>query len=810
MNPTALPSRPDPTRTGAVWVTGTGAFLLLAAAAVFTAMRWEQIPDAAKLGALGLATGAFLLAGRTLKATLPATAGALFHLGAFLVPLDVAAVGVRAELDWSRMLLAQGVAATITFGWAAVTERSVVLRWSFAAAAVVLAGGIGATTDVPAALVLAGFAGVALAVRRLELATSWAAVAGTAPLLTFAEQLTMTGAGTVERLGLTGEQPRALAVVTGLGAAVVLAAVGRRRDDVGLVLIGVALATVGVTASWTGAEADTGSTLVGLATVFLGIELVAFVMRRDPFWRVPTGIVAQVAGWLAGPATLLAALPVLFAPAVDSGDGRAALAAGTLAVGWLAADRRRGARGSFGAAVAMATCTASAVALGFADDAVLAATLAGMAALATLSGHRAGTLVAVAAAVWAPVVALDSAPTLVAVGMAGTLILSEAAVRRTRSASAAPGTAPDVEERSWLLAATALAPGGIAVAGYIALTGDAVAGLVGGAIVATTAAALCDRGRVAGDLPLGTLARVGAVAVLAGTTELAPHEVAVVALAVAGLSAGDALRRRDPRIGLGASLAVPVGIAALAQAADLSVPSSGVALTISAAVLTGLGALLQRRWAFPVLAAAAISVVGGLALASGTPSAFADAVMITSGIGMAAAVERGRLDGLALSGIGLTAGAWLRLADADVMASEPYLFPIAVLLLGAGLRARSMGTSSWVAYGPVIALLGGSALVERISGGPGWHGLVAGAVGVVAVAAGGQRRLAAPLFLGTGLLVALVGYETIAVTAALPTWTWLAIGGTVLLGAGVAMERHDLGPLETGRRLVDVVDEHFE
>ena len=77
------------------------------------------------------------------------------------------------------------------------------------------------------------------------------------------------------------------------------------------------------------------------------------------------------------------------------------------------------------------------------------------------------------------------------------------------------------------------------------------------------------------------------------------------------------------------------------------------------------------------------------------------------------------------------------------------------------------------------------------------------------MAAGGNRKLAAPLFLGTGILVILVGYVTLAITAAFPTWTWLALGGTALLGAGVAMERKDLSPLETGKRLVDVVDEKF-
>jgi hypothetical protein len=81
---------------------------------------------------------------------------------------------------------------------------------------------------------------------------------------------------------------------------------------------------------------------------------------------------------------------------------------------------------------------------------------------------------------------------------------------------------------------------------------------------------------------------------------------------------------------------------------------------------------------------------------------------------------------------------------------------------------------------------------------------------VAAVAAGGWRHLAAPLFLGTALIVAVAGYESLAVTTELPTWVWLATGGTLLLGAGVALERAETGPVETGRRLVDAINERFE
>jgi hypothetical protein len=809
MTATRVPSRPDPTRTGTVWVTGTGAFLLLAAAAVFTAMRWDQIPDAAKLAALGLATGACLLAGRGLKASLPATAGALFHLGTFLVPIDVAAIGIHADLDWSSMLLAQGLVATATFGWAALVERSVVLRWSTGAAVVALAGGIGATTELPAPLVLAGFAAVALRWRRDDVATTWAALAGIAPLLTFVERLTITGAGTLDRLGLTGEQPRVAAVLTGITAAAVLAVAGRRREDVGLVLVGAAVAALGVIASWTGSDADAGTSLVGLAAVFLLLQLTALAVRHDDFWRVPADVVAQIAEWIAGYATVIAAFPILLAPVTDATHGREALAALTLGVGWLAADRRRGSRGLVLAAVAMAICGASAVALGTASDPLLAATLTGLAGLALLSGHRASPVVAVAGACWAPVVALESPTTLVAVGVLGSLLMAETAVRRTTIATDDPVATDKAEQWGWVISAVALVPGGLAMAGYIAQTGHVAAALITGAVLATVVAAVADRGRVTGDLRLGTLPRIGAVAVLAVAGSLEPAQVGLVALVVAGLSIADALRLRDPRLALGASLAIPVAVGALSRAAELSEPASGVALALSAAVLAGLGALLGRRWMVPVVAAVGVAAIAGLALAAGQPSAFADAVMIISGIGLAASVERGRLDGVLLSGLAVTGGVWLRLADADVVASEPYLLPVAVLLLGAGLRARSIGTSSWIAYGPVITLLGGAALAERVSGGRGWHALVAGSVAVVAVAAGGHRRLAAPLLLGTGLLVVLVGYETLAITAALPTWSWLAAGGVALLAAGVAMERHDLGPIETGRRLVDVVDDHF-
>ncbi len=46
-------------------------------------------------------------------------------------------------------------------------------------------------------------------------------------------------------------------------------------------------------------------------------------------------------------------------------------------------------------------------------------------------------------------------------------------------------------------------------------------------------------------------------------------------------------------------------------------------------------------------------------------------------------------------------------------------------------------------------------------------------------------------------------------TAGVPTWGWLGLGGITLIAAGVTMERAESTPLDTGRRVVDVVDERF-
>jgi hypothetical protein len=825
MTTTAPPSGPDRTRSGAVWVTGTGAFLLLAAAAVFTAVRWDDIPDAAKLGALVAATGACLLAGRALKPTLPASAGALFHLGAFLVPVDVAAIGVRADLDWSTMLLAQGLVATVTFAWAARSEGSVVLRWAAAGSAVALAGGIGATTDLPSPLVLAVFAVVALGVGHSSPALAWAGLAGAAPLLAAVDEGLIATSPVAERLGFVGPQPRALAVLTGVLAAAVLATVGRRRGDQGLVLLGAGAAALGTVVSWTGAGTSTDVDALGLAGAFLIVQVAAYLTRHDGFWSRPSGVVARIGEVVAVLSLPALALSVLFVDWVDTPATGPALAAAVTGVAWFAGDlRRTGGPGRALATVGMALGTVAAVALATGSATAVGVATFAIAGVAGLGRDRlppeAGAVrcwpgsrpVAIAGALAAPLMVFEQVPWLaVGLAVAGAALVTEVAVRRTLAVPADGPGADRAEAWGWVLALLALAPGALAVGLVVEITDQLAPALGLAAVAATVLAVQADRGQTAtAGMPLGTALRFGWVLVLASAAGLTAREVGLVALVVAACSVLDAVRLRQPEVALGASVALPVTVAALARATGLGLPASGVALTVAAAVMAGLGVHLGPRWAVPVLGAVGLSIGLGLGLAAPDPVALADALIVTGGIAMAAAVHQRSWPGTYAAGAVVTGGLWLRLAEADVAAPEPFLLPVCALLLLAGARARQRGAGSWIAFGPPVGLLGGAALLERLAGGPGWHALVAGAVGVVAVGAGGRWRLAAPLFLGTGLLVVLVGFETLAVTAGLPTWVWLALGGSVLLGAGVAMERHDLGPVESGRRLVDVVAERFD
>ncbi len=830
----------DRTRAGAVWVTGTGAFLLLAAAAVFIAVRWADIPSAAKLATIGALTGGFLLGGRRLRTSLPATGSALFHLGAFLVPVDVAALAVRADAGWEVLLLVEGLVCGLTFTLTARSEGSIVLRWAAAASAVVVAAGLGAVGPVPAPVVVALAAVLALAAGSERLAVAWAGIAGLAPLVGLALDATRIAPGTLERLGLAGEQPRLSAALTGLASAWVLAVVARRRLEPGLALLAATCALIGV--GLTGGELDPSpwAWVIGCCGLLATVELGALLLRHDPFWGRPLDVVAIVAEILAVPGTIAAAGVLALSPFLVLASPDAAAATGLLALTWLVADlRRRVGAGTpvalsllFGGRFAPATiglvaCTPAAVTLATGSGPLTAVALVVTSAALAAGGRPLAAGAAVTATVVAPASVLGhravdlftSQPvpdpstavllTVAAVGVAGSLLLA-------RLVTWQPVTDASTDRAT---AATFLLASSVPLPVFVA------SGVLGGAIGARGALLACTVGltwivsaatdarprprRHLTPSPSTATRAVSLGLVLASCGELDPVEVVVVVSFASLLVVVDALRLDEPRLAFGLVPTLPVAAVAAGAAAALPGARSGVALTLAAVVVAGLASLAPPRWRSPLSASTAALALAGLALAAGEPTALADALVVTGGLLVAAGLGSDRLVVAVAGGGSISLGAWARLVDAGIDASEPYVAPVAALLLLVGLRGGDDRASSWVTTGPAVLLLGGSAVVERLSGGGGGHALVAGAVAVVAVAAGGRWRLGAPLVLGTGLLVVLVAHESLAVTAGVPTWGWLALGGTTLLGVGTLLERGATGPVETGRRLVDVIQQGY-
>ena len=819
--PSGRPSSSGP--AAATWVAGTGAFLLLAAAAVFVAVSWDRLPEMAKLSLVGAVTGACIAGGRALRRTLPNTGDVLFHLGALLLPIDLAGLGLRANVGWRAILLSEGILGVTVLGGLAAASGSVVLAWAATASMVALAAGIAAVCPVPAAVALAVAAGAASLLGRRREALAWSLVAALGPVLGFAVGAALEGtgwgAGVLSELGVDGGL---LSLAGCLAAAVVLGREAKARDSLVLAGLAVGGAVNSAVATWSTAGVSDRATVMALPAVFLAVEVTAALCDRDPFWRHPARFSAAAAEaatvavgglWTAG--------LIVAAPFVDQGfdlfsddpgwtaEPTHAASFAVLALGWAVAGLRRrptaaslemtasaAARFPFpivwcalAAVVAVEVGTASAVATAVALVAAGGALLWTGAPLALLAG--AGF------ALWAPVAVYDRPGYALAAGTGSAVVLAAAAV---------------VAAGAWRLWTTraltvaAVAAGGAGAVFSASMLDSAPAHTLGLVLAWLVAAAV---GRA--DAPSGAAVRLGMAFAAASALAMTPADGVLPIAVTAALLTVDAVRLRDEWTGLAAAAAVQPVVVVLSRLADFSGPETGVVLALSSVVWAGLAALFDDDWRLPFVAAAGMGLGLGLVLASGDPRLLSDTFVIGGGLLVGAGLATRQPSLAHFGGVAATLGIVGHLNTTDITALEPFVTPVAGHLLAAGWLARRSGRlSSWTAYGPAVALLGGAALAERLAGGPAWHSLVAGAVGVAAVAAGGWRRLAGPLFLGTGLLVSVTAVECLGALAGVPTWAWLALGGSVLLGTGIALERADTSPAEAGRRLVDVIAERFE
>lgn len=411
----------DFTRTGAVWVTGTGAFLLVVAAAVFVAVRWDHLPEALKLAVLGALSGSALLVGRRLRGRLPATAAVLYHLGAFLLPVVAAAVALRFDASWGQLLLIEGVVGVLLFTLLERVERSVVLRVAAAVSVVVAALGLGTTAGVAPATTVALAAVIAELTGRRHLAVFWSLMGGLAPATALAAPL-LSSITVLDELTLAGTGAQRVALFTGIITAAVLVVEARSRRDLVLLVAATAALALGGTVAWLDVRPPTELAWLLGAAVFLALELAAWFLRHDSFLRSPTRVVAfgseVAAGVVAAPlAVLVMVAPPAALEAIEPGVKGSVLAATIFGLAaWLVADVRRRvpdttpqliglggiallvgsgwAAGTFG----MASTLVAGVAIGTASAPATAITMTVLAAVLVLSGRPFGHAIAAWAA----------------------------------------------------------------------------------------------------------------------------------------------------------------------------------------------------------------------------------------------------------------------------------------------------------------------------------------------------------------------------------------------------------------------------
>lgn len=810
---TKLQDPPD--RSGAIWVTATGALLLFAAAATFVAVRWDDMSMLTKFAALIGATQVVLAAGWWGRGRVPATAAAAYSLGVVLMPLDAWTIAAVGAGTWQRGLAACGVTALCVVPLARRFLDTAALRLAeMLAVPLAAAGGAAVGFRWPTVVVVAAAGVAAAALRRPVAALCWTVLAGVMPLVVLAEPFLPVGHGVVSDLGLRTPWWGGVLV----GGAVVAAAIVdlRRRGSLGMAPGAMAIAAGNlIVAGIDGSLTMTGWWSAAVVAVLL-VEVAASLFSRDPLLGRPLGACSDLATAIGFP--LFTLLLPFHVPAAA-----AATCLGLVAVALLLGDDRRNARhraqrlsgllgdpGSLWATwgIAAAATEAALIApLPLWSRALLAL---GVGASLLLTGRVAGVAAGTAAVAFGAFAALsaDLRPAELAVVALCWVALAVAARRQPR-----PLVALWVSAQ--IIPAVSLLTLGVNSLDWMEVRPWAERQWIMAGVVAVTfvlgVIASPDR-----RLPLASVGSwVPALLLVpfAGDAGDGPWTWTTACLGAA-LAAGwtiEAMRRRRAIPGVFAVLVAPFATWSALSRFELTVASTGVGMAILAAIAVAAALMLPRWWRPFLLGAAGAHVAVGVATTYGNPVEMG-LVMLIAGALIAVVGLVESLQPIIVNGAVVATSGWcLALRGWGVDVVEPYAAWVALLLAAAGvvLRRRN-GTSSWIADTPAIVLLGGTALLARLDGAAGWHALVAGGVAVAAVVAGAWWRLAGPLFVGSALLAAVVGNETLRVSAGVPTWAWLALGGVSLLGSGVALELRGLGPIESGRRLIDIIEERFD
>jgi hypothetical protein len=306
------------------------------------------------------------------------------------------------------------------------------------------------------------------------------------------------------------------------------------------------------------------------------------------------------------------------------------------------------------------------------------------------------------------------------------------------------------------------------------------------------------------------VAAVPAIAVITQTYSSAWCVVTSFAgIALLGASALIERRRGSARATIARSFALAFASAVPAVAPFVVASLQGnlrlvvVGLVLAACAATGLAFSVRSVTMLDALAFSASGAALLTALSISELGLVSLAAIILGGelalYGLARKEQPMAIGGAVLGGVGLlsspfTTGAydWLTrtLGAHGITVADMNITAIVLALLVGGFFVRKLGTaSSWLAFGPGLAV----ATVHLIatvaeSHQPARAGVAIG-IGVVALLVGGLRKLAAPLFIGTGLVVGPTLIMAGPSLAKLSMWLWVALGGAVLIAAAIVIER---------------------
>ena len=249
-------------------------------------------------------------------------------------------------------------------------------------------------------------------------------------------------------------------------------------------------------------------------------------------------------------------------------------------------------------------------------------------------------------------------------------------------------------------------------------------------------------------------------------------------------------------------------LAAAGAARDLASDQIGALLLVAPALLVGGAALLARTGPAHAgkvtrrgtLEAVAVGAAGVAVALTATDAGWLTwSLALTGLLALAVALQPDRRQVAYAGTLLLAASSWVRLADTDITAPEPYVVPLALVALTLGhlRRRREPSVRSFPAYGPGLSL----GLVPSLLASPTddnlTRPLLLGLAALAVLLLGARGRLQAPLAFGAGVLAVDALHLLAPYAAALPRWLPLLAAGVAVVSIGATYEkrRQDLAGL---------------